>query len=269
MHTQIPSREQVEHIAVAGASLLAAIRRYSIRMAGKGPNEFRDFAWVTTHHGLIDAVQKLECLLNPRRLALPHPERGFRFTAGWQFGTVCESLKWLKWSQDELLRAMKWEAICEGKGLTYLLTPEKLQPRDEWSGFDTHCICEDTKTFTWPKLDSDLIAQLEESVYTLKEALGHQFVRISARMSLDRTNPELPAPIDRTPDNKTDKRKNSCSIPESQDVVGLARLIKSKLGRPGFPTKLSVALEFTNGNLGRANSLLRQLQPSRHGNLLD
>jgi hypothetical protein len=63
-------------------------------------------------------------------------------------------------------------------------------------------------------------------------------------------------------ESKTEKEKNR--IPENPDVLRLAKEMKRKLRKTGFPTKKSIALEFTNGNESRAQNLLRQLRSFPH-----
>ena len=65
-------------------------------------------------------------------------------------------------------------------------------------------------------------------------------------------------------DNKTDKRKNL--VPPNTDVIKLAKKIKRDLPKGG--TKRDIALEFADGDERRAESLLRELRPSRYGHLL-
>ena len=72
---------------------------------------------------------------------------------------------------------------------------------------------------------------------------------------------------DRTADNSTDKKKNTWKIPTDLDVVRLAKLIKENQN-PDH-TKKSIAEEFTGGDTKEAGRLLKQLQPSRYGYLLD
>lgn len=72
----------------------------------------------------------------------------------------------------------------------------------------------------------------------------------------------------KSPDTIADKQKKiGVLLPEDDDVTRLAMLMR-KCDDPGA-TKRSIALEFTSGNEKDATRLLRQLQPSRYGQLLD
>lgn len=69
-------------------------------------------------------------------------------------------------------------------------------------------------------------------------------------------------------DSKTDnRRKIFRHIPGNPAVVKLAKKIKRELPHGG--TKKDIALDYTDGNEQLAKTLLRQLQPSRFGHLLD
>jgi len=100
----------------------------------------------------------------------------------------------------------------------------------------------------------------------LKERLRSEYAIASLRFGGHAPDGGIP-PGHRT-DNKTDSEKKfSKPLPENPDVVRLAKRIKKELG-PGT-RKIDIALDFTGGDAKKAKSLLRQLQPSRFGHLLD
>lgn len=70
------------------------------------------------------------------------------------------------------------------------------------------------------------------------------------------------------PDSKTDSDQLSGEkFPENPEVSRLAAFIRKK--DAAGETKKSLALQFTDGNEKKAESLLRQLSPSRFGHLLN
>ena len=69
-------------------------------------------------------------------------------------------------------------------------------------------------------------------------------------------------------DERTTKRTRKKNlVPANVDVIKLAKKIKRDL--PNGGTKRTIALEFTDGDERKAKSLLRELQPSRYGHLLE
>jgi hypothetical protein len=79
--------------------------------------------------------------------------------------------------------------------------------------------------------------------------------------------PSLVTPKDdRTADNKTDNPKKSRKnpSPENTEVLKLAKYIKRQWKQRPSEKKTSLALEFTNGDNDKAESLLRQLRRFPH-----
>jgi hypothetical protein len=79
----------------------------------------------------------------------------------------------------------------------------------------------------------------------------------------------LPAPVIQEPQRTTDRPgdKPKKSLPRDMDVVRLAKRIKDELSKGG--TREDIALDFAEGDEKKAERLLRQLRPDRHGYLLD
>lgn len=70
------------------------------------------------------------------------------------------------------------------------------------------------------------------------------------------------------PDKQEDNRRKIRSfLPANPQVIELARVIRRQRGSD--TSMQSIALEFTDGDVRKAQSLLRQLRPDRYGHLLD
>ena len=101
----------------------------------------------------------------------------------------------------------------------------------------------------------------EAELECLQADLGTEVGRCNVR---DRQSARPSSDPGRTADSKTDRTKKS--LPKSYEVIRLANKLKTEL--PKGRKKKDIAMDFTDGDERKANTLLRQLRGDRHGHLL-
>lgn len=128
----------------------------------------------------------------------------------------------------------------------------------------------------WPRIRAELIASgvppSELIRITSPDLVAMAYGRIKAVAA--ESSSAAPDELNQSenadqPDNKTDNSKKSAKnpVPSNPDVLKLAKYMKRQWKQRPSESKISLALEFTDGNRRKAESLLRQLQ--RFKNLLD
>jgi hypothetical protein len=158
---------------------------------------------------------------------------------------------------DEVLALLNWQHLCEGK--SYLPEVSSAAKKGRVNRGDGRNRSTMTPPGPWPQLPKSVIPELERA----EELLGLSCAIAQEPPKTDRPDGRDPK---RTADTKTDKKKKSSSrIPANDDISRLARKVLKEL--PVIGSKKEIALDYTDGDKKKAETLLRGLR--RYPHLLD